>query len=316
MNQEKLSIALDSFWLPRQASNLAPEIDFGWTLAKIVAYVFFALVVGAMIVFVVKFRRRSDRDRTSALQHNTALEIGWSVGPLIILMACFLVGFQGYLASSVAPAGAYEIAVTAQKWNWQFTYPNGVVTNELVVPEDRPVKLVMSSRDVLHSVFIPEFRVKQDVIPRQYTTLWFTATEPGETVLLCTEYCGLQHSEMLSRVRVLAQDDFGRWLDDAASAAGGSPAQQGEKLFTMYCSACHTVDGTRRVGPALNGLAGRQTTLVGGQVLVADENYLRESILTPATKIVEGYPNAMSPFQGVLNDSQVDAVIAYLKSLE
>lgn len=312
-------VEIDSFWLPRAASTLASDIDFGWEAAKLTAYFFFAVVIGAMAVLMWKYRRRSDKDVTSQTDHNTLIEVVWTAIPLAIVVMLFFIGFQGFVKATVVPGDAYEIKATAQKWSWAFTYPNGVtVPGELRVPKDRPVKLLMSSRDVLHSLFIPEFRVKMDVLPGAYTQLWFEATEAGTTTLFCTEYCGTSHSDMLADVIVMEKSEFDAWLEEAAAESEGEPtAEAGEKLFTsLACNTCHSVAGARMIGPPLNGIYGRDVKLADGKTIKSDENYIRESILAPAAKVVEGYAPVMPPFQGMVNDRQLDALMAYMKTLE
>lgn len=319
MNNENYEILVDSFWLPRASSTLAEHVDQGWNLALGVSYFFFTIVVLGLAVLVWKFRRRSNADRTSNLEHSTALEIGWSVGPLIILVWCFLVGFRGYVEASVVPEGAYEITVTASKWRWGFTYPNGKMeVNHLTLPAGRPVKLLMSSNDVVHSLFIPEYRVKQDVVPGQYTTVWFEVPEPGRTRLLCTEFCGTNHSDMTATVEVLPEEEFQAWLEAGDGGEDLPPEQLGETLFAKFtCNACHsTADDSVRVGPSLKGIFGRDTSFADGSSATADENYLRESIENPGAKVVTGFGNLMPSFKGQLKDRDLDAILAYLKSLE
>lgn len=319
MNNENYEIIVDSFWLPKAASTVAPHVDQGWTLALWVSYVFFAIVVVGMAVLVWKYRRKSANDRTSNAEHSTALEIGWSVGPLVILIWCFLVGFRGYIEASIIPEGAYEISVTASKWRWNFAYPNGKSeVNELKIPAGRPVKLIMSSSDVVHSLFIPEYRVKQDVVPGQYTTVWFEVPEPGKTRLLCTEFCGTAHSDMLANVEALAEEDFEAWLEAGDGGDDLPPEELGEKLFAKFtCNACHsTTDNLARVGPSVKGIFGRTSEFTDGSSLTVDENYLRESIENPGAKLVKGFGNLMPAFKGQLKDRDLDALIAYLKSLD
>lgn len=311
------TIADGTFWLPRQLSTLAPEIDFGWDVAYWISVFFFILVIVPLAYFVWRYRRRSEDEQPEETGHNTALEITWSVIPLAIVMACFLVGFRGFMAASVVPGNAYEIKVAGAKWFWTFTYPNGVVVpGELRVPKGQPVKMLMSSRDVIHSFFVPEFRVKQDVVPGLYTTVWFEATETGETVMLCAEYCGKDHSNMLAKVIVMEPSEFETWLNSQAKPEEAS-SDYGQKLFTQYgCNACHSVDGARGIGPSIKGLYGRDESLADGSTVKADENYLKESILNPAAKIVAGYAPTMPAFQGQLDDVQVDSLIEYIKTLK
>jgi cytochrome c oxidase subunit 2 len=306
-----------TFWLPKQGSTLAPIIDQGWDLAYWVSVVFFILVVVPMGLFVYKYRRQGDKHVGEPAGHSTALEIGWSVVPLAIVMACFIVGFKGFLAASVAPAESLEIKATAQKWSWTFDYGNGKSSpGELVVPVGKPVKMLMSSKDVLHSFYIPLFRVKQDVIPGSYSSVWFEAVEPGETTLECTEYCGKDHSMMLAKVRVLSQEAFDQWLN-ADEFKGMAPADIGAKLYTKYtCNTCHSVDGSKIVGPTFKGIWGREEQITGADAVKVDENYIRESILNPNAKVVAGYPPVMPSFKGQLKDEQIDALIAYMKTLQ
>jgi cytochrome c oxidase subunit 2 len=233
-------INISSFWLPHEGSTAAESIDWGWDVVMIVSIFFFLLLMGMMFYFMFKYRRKSDYDITSDLDHNTRLEILWTVIPLAICIGLFFVGFKGYLYASVPPKGAYEIQVVGQKWFWSFTYPNGVTSNELTVPEDRPVKLIMSSQDVIHSFFVPELRVKRDVIPGLYTTLWFEAMEPFESTMFCTEYCGgggdgrqgSGHSGMWTRVHVLTGSDFDAWLlKKEEEDMNMPPAELGKKLY-------------------------------------------------------------------------------------
>lgn len=311
------TIEIDSFWLPKQMSTLADEIDVGFAYANWVWAIFFAGVVAAMVIFVALYRRKGPGEMPERTGHNTPLEITWTVLPFVVVMALFLVGFKGFMNSSIAPADSYEIQVQAAKWLWNFTYPNGeVTTDELRVPVDRPVRLVMSSRDVLHSLFIPTFRVKNDVVPGSYTSVWFQATEVGETPLECTEYCGTSHSNMLAKVIVMPEDDFNKWLEEVGKPVGLAPADYGKQLFTKNaCITCHSVDGSKLTGPTMKGIFGRSEQLTTGAVTV-DENYLRESILNPQAKVVAGYPPVMPTFKGILNDEKVDALIAYLKTIQ
>jgi cytochrome c oxidase subunit 2 len=231
----------------------------------------------------------------------------------------FWIGLQGYLDTQVAPGDAMEIRVTGAKWLWTFTYPTGyTTTGELRIPKGKPVKIILSAKDVIHSFYIPEFRVKKDAIPGAYTTLWFEATRTGETVLECTEYCGTGHSDMLAKVIMMEQTAFDQWLDDASNEGKNlAPADYGKLLYTKAaCNTCHSLDGTKVVGPTFKGLFGRSEDITGGAKVTADENYIRESILVPTAKVVNGFPPVMPAFQGVLNDKQIDALIAYIKTIK
>jgi cytochrome c oxidase subunit 2 len=279
--------------------------------------VFFALIVGLMIYFVVRFRRRGADDAEPSPAHNTALELTWTGIPLVIVIAIFAWGFKVFLDLNTPPGNAYEVQVTGQKWKWLFTYPNGHVDENLHVPVDRPVKLVMTSEDVIHSFFVPAFRVKKDVVPGRYSTLWFEATKEGEYQVFCAEYCGTSHSDMLAEVVVHAPGGFERWLADAANLlARMPPAEAGERLLrTRGCVQCHSVDGTAKVGPSLDRLIGHPVVLRGGETITADENYVRESILEPQAKIVAGFEPVMPTYKGKIKDEEITALIAYLKAM-
>lgn len=310
------NINLEGFWLPRAASTQAANIDQGWWIVSWISLAFFVIVVTAMVYFIIRYRRRGPNDKVSKFDESVPLEIVWTSIPFGILMFLFVFGFKGYMNASVAPGDAFEVKVTAQKWSWTFTYPNGVtVAKELRVPINRPVRLVMSSRDVLHSFFIPEFRVKQDVVPSQYTTVWFQATVAGEHLIECTQYCGKDHSLMLGKVIVMGEKEFDDWLATGGDDSKGlTPAEYGKKLYVdQACSSCHTLDGKPSVGPTWKGLYGHEVHLEGGGTVKADENYIRESMLVPGAKIVQGFQNVMPPFKGVLNDKQIDALIAFIK---
>ncbi|UQA57807.1 cytochrome c oxidase subunit II [Polyangium aurulentum] len=311
-------IELGSFWLPRQSSTIAKEIDFAWDVVLWVDILLFIGLMGAMFYFMYRYRRRSEKDKVSLINHNMRLEVTWTIIPTILVLALFAIGLKGYVMSSVAPAEALEIRTTAEMYMWTFTYPDGTVSvNELVVPKGRPVKLVMSSKDVLHSFFVPEFRVKQDVVPGTYTTLWFEPTETRETVLFCTEYCGVGHSDMLAQVKVLEETDFKKWIEMGGTLEKLPPAELGKKLFaSRSCATCHSTDGTRIQGPTFKGLFGRTEQIADGSSVKVDENYIRESLLEPTKKVVQGYPAVMPTYKGLLKDQDIDALIAYIKTLQ
>lgn len=314
----KPHINIDSFWLPSQRSTLAEEVDFGFFAAYWVGIVLFILVTVATLYFGWKYKRRSEDDKTSPIAHNTRLEVTWSLIPLAVLIFLFVVGIKSYVYASVAPAEAYEIKVTGEMYMWTFTYPDGTTTtNEVAVPRGRPVRMIMSSKDVIHSFYIPEFRVKSDVVPGLYTTLWFEATKEGETALLCTEYCGYGHSDMLARVKVLEGAAFDKWLEEQSGPSDLPPAEYGKALYAKRsCITCHTVDGSPLQGPTFKGLFGKTETLADGTTVTVDENYIRESLMTPQAKIVRGFPPVMPTYKGLLKDRDIDALVAYIKSLQ
>jgi cytochrome c oxidase subunit II len=304
--------------MPRQGSTLAPGVDALFDFILVVSVVFFALIVALMLLFVIRYRRRRmDQEPLSSPHHNARLEATWSIVPLLIVFVIFGWGFKLYLDENVSPRNAYEIDVTGQKWKWLFTYPNGHVDEELHVPGDRPVKLVMTSEDVIHSFFVPAFRLKRDAVPGRYSVLWFTAAHPGVYQAFCAEYCGMGHSNMLAKVVVHEPGGFERWLEQASNLlATMTPVEAGGKLYAQRgCIQCHTVDGSARVGPSFKGVFGHMVLLQGGDRVMADENYVRESILDPQAKVVAGYEPVMPTYKGRIKDSEITAIIAYLKSL-
>lgn len=314
--------ALNDFFLPPAKSTLAEQTD---TLFWFVHLSSLALTIGLLAVivyFVYKYRRKSEDEVTPLITHNNQLEVTWSVIPLVLVIIVFGWGYKVYLDQRVIPDDAYEVNVTAQKWLWQFSYENGArTTGELHVPAGRPVKLVMSSNDVIHSFFVPDYRIKQDVVPGRYTEAWFNAPETGESIVFCTEYCGTAHSDMTAQVIVHEQEEFEQWLAD--NTGGGSKpedlsqAEWGEQLSQTYaCATCHSTDGSEMTGPTWQGIFDHEVQLSDGSTVTADENYIRESILEPNAKVVQGFPAVMNTYQGQLNDEQINAIIEYIKTLE
>lgn len=310
-------IQVDGVWLPKAASTIAAETDFAFWVTYWISVFFFVVVVGAAIYFTFRYKRKREGERTSPIDHSVKLEAFWTFIPTVLLVWIFALGLKGYINQSVAPDGAYEIKVTAQMFSWSFQYPDGTVSGELAVPKDRPVRLVMSSQDVIHSFFVPEFRVKQDVVPGLYTTVWFEATEVLETALQCTEYCGEKHSGMLTKVMVLDGPKFDQWVQNGGTMEKLPPVEWGAKLYASRgCANCHSTDGTKIQGPTFKGLWAKGTeTLADGSSQKIDENYIRQSILEPSTQIVQGYPNVMSSYAGQLRDDDIDAIIAWLKTV-
>ncbi len=281
--------------------------DLFWFVFIVSAF-FFAIVTGGIIILVALYRRRGKPGLTSGASHNTALEIVWSILPVILVVIIFFWGFQVFMRLSISPGDSMEIRVTARKWNWLFKYPDGSRSGQLVVPVEQPVRLVMSSEDVIHSLFIPDFRVKMDVLPNRYTTLWFQADKAGEYDLLCTEFCGDGHSRMYTKVIALPKDEFEKWQTENQGTASGPD------LFVMYgCATCHSLDGKPGIGPTMKGLHGKTETLADGTTVEVDDNYLRESILEPQAKIVRGYQPVM-PAQPDITSDELDALIDFIKS--
>jgi cytochrome c oxidase subunit II len=306
-------------WMPESASTAAERHDTLFYFLLYISAVAFILVVGLTILFAIKYRRRKEGQKTSPIEGNRRLEIVWSVIPALFFVALFAWGFREYMSLAVPPADSLDIRVTAQKWAWSFDYPKeGISTNELVVPVGRPIKLTMSSMDVIHSFFVPAFRIKRDVLPNRYTVAWFEATEPGTYDVECTEYCGTGHSQMLSRVRVVSEREYRDWVDSGGglSGKGLSSVEFGKLLFkSKGCATCHSVDGSKKTGPSLLNLFGEKVQLQGGKMVRADDNYVRESIMDPGAKVVQGFDPVMPTFAGRLKDKQVNALIDYIKSI-
>jgi cytochrome c oxidase subunit 2 len=293
--------------------------------------VFFAgLIFTLVIYFSVKYRRRTGHTTAAAQSDsNFPLEILWTVIPLGLTMIMFAWGASIYFAMPRAPDNALENFVVGRQWMWKFQHPDGQrEINELHVPLGRPVKLIMASEDTIHSFFVPVFRVKQDVVPGRYTTMWFEATQTGRFHMFCAEYCGTQHSGMIGRIVVLEPKQYETWLSGTLGAAKsilpapggvsgveGSLAATGQRLFqSLGCITCHQLQ-TQGLGPVLTGVFGKPVRLQSGATVHADESYLRESILLPQAKIVAGFQTLMPSFQGRVNEEELMALIAYIKSL-
>lgn len=308
-----------TFFHPPQASTVAKYLDSDYWMIQNWSIFFTVLIFGVLFYFIVKYNRKSHPKAVRTSTHNTALELLWSVPPGFVLIYMFWRGFVGYEDLRTAPLDSYKISVTAQKWSWTFTYPNGVVSNELHLPVDRPSTLTMTSTDVIHSLFVPAFRTKMDVVPGRYTQTWFQPIKTGQFLVLCTEYCGTQHSDMLAKVFVHTEADFQKWLDEEANWLKnwkGTPAEAGQKVFNQFCTQCHRVDGTKLIGPALNAKFGASEQLADGTSVTVDDAYLRESIYEPNKKIVAGFTPQMPSFKGVIQDPYVDVLVEYIKSLK
>lgn len=311
----------EDYWMPIGASTFSTEIDwlydFLFWLSAVVALGIFA----AMGYFAMKYRATTRDDSAVAgktSEHNTALEITWSVIPLFFMIAIFVWGFKGFVNLRTIPKGALEIHVQAQKWSWLFTYPNGYSDTELHVPVDRDVRVVIQSSDVLHSLFIPAFRVKMDAVPGRYTDLWFNATKTGEFPIFCTEYCGTAHSDMLSQAVVHEPGGYERWLEEAdLSRAQMDPVELGQQLYNQLgCATCHSTDGSMRVGPTWKGIFGQTHAMADGTRVAVDENYIRESILEPQARVRQGFTPSMPTYKGRLKDFEITALIEFIKTLK
>jgi cytochrome c oxidase subunit 2 len=309
-----------TIYMPPANSTIASEVDALFYFIFYTAMVLFLIVISFTAYFIIKYRRKGDEKLTSGVDHNIKLEILWTVIPTILVIIVFIWGFKTYLRMNVAPKDALEIKATGQKWFWTFDYENGANSlNDLVVPVGKPVKLLMSSQDVIHSFFVPDFRVKMDVLPNRYTITWFEALNVGEFDIFCTEYCGKGHSEMLGKVKVLEIEEYNQWLEKAAVdiPEGVSLIDAGAQFYkSKACATCHSIDGTPGVAPSFLNRFGNMEKLSDGTEVIVDENYVRKSILNPQADVVLGYQPVMPTYQGVLKDRQIDALIAYIKSLK
>ncbi|HEV8713059.1 MAG TPA: cytochrome c oxidase subunit II [Candidatus Binatia bacterium] len=302
---------------PEQASTVAGQVDALFYFLTAVSTVFSLLIAGLIIYFAVKYRRRSPEEIGVPITGSHGLEALWIVIPFGIALVMFVWGASVYFTMYRVPTDAMEIHVVGKQWMWKFQHMEGQrEINELHVPVGRTVKLVMASQDVIHSFFVPAFRVKADVIPGTYRTLWFQATKPGTYHLFCAEYCGTQHSGMIGRVIVMEPAQYQDWLSGSMSTGvEGSPVAAGQRLFEdLACHTCHRLD-QQGIGPMLTGLFGKQVQLRNGQVVTADENYIRESILNPAAKIAASFQPVMPPYQGRITEEQLLQLLTYIKSL-
>ena len=304
----------DNFPLwPVAASNHAFYEDLLFVFLIVVCAVMTAVIFGAVAYFSMKYRRRHGREATP-IEGSLVLEIGWTVVPFGVMLVIFAAGAWLYFSMRTPPQDAAEVYVVAKQWMWKLEHREGQrEINELHVPMGRDIKLIMTSQDVVHSFYVPAFRIKQDVLPGRYTTLWFRATRPGAYHLFCAQYCGTMHSGMIGQVVVMEPKDYEAWVSRGAPV--GSLAQSGMTLFQQLgCGTCHRFDVQGRA-PNLTGIFGKPVQLEDGRTVIADENYVRESILVPGAKIVSGFKNIMPPFQGLVNEEQLNELVAYVKSL-
>ena len=305
----------DTFWLPKAASTFASDVDAVYWFILILCTIFFIPMMGAMFYFAWAYRDKNDGRKPNPIHGNMTIEAVWTFVPTVLLVAIFAWSFTVWMDMQVPLGKTLDVHVVGQKWSWSYNYMDeGVVgATELVVPVDQPVKLIMYSQDVLHSYFVPAFRIKKDVVPGRYSVLWFEATEVGEYQVYCTEYCGREHSRMYSVVRVLSETDYNQWLEDQTQVVVGPT--YGEELFASKgCTACHKTSEETLIGPGLGNMYNKNRKTDKGDV-VADDEYLRESIVEPMAKIRDGYQPVMPAFGATLSDDQLASLIAYIKTL-
>jgi cytochrome c oxidase subunit 2 len=301
-------------FFPEAASAQAGQVDAVFFFMVAISAFFSVLIAALVVVFAVKYRRRRDDEIGAQIHGSLALELLWMIIPFGISMVMFAWGAKVFFDLYRPPVGATEIFVVGKQWMWKVQHMDGQrEINELHVPIGRTVKLIMGSEDVIHSFYIPAFRVKADVIPGRYNTLWFEATKPGTYHLFCAEYCGTKHSGMIGSVTAMEPADFQAWL--SGGPAEDSPVAAGQKLFQdLVCITCHT-PGPQARGPILRGLWGKQIELQGGGKVTMDEAYIRESIVNPQAKLVAGYQPIMPTFQGLVTEEQLLQLIAYVRSV-
>jgi cytochrome c oxidase subunit II len=300
---------------PEQASTTAGQVDALYFFL-IALTAFFSLLIAALVFgFAIRYRRRAPDERPPAIYGSLALELTWTLIPLAIVAVIFFWSADLYVTLSRVPKDAIEVNVVGKRWMWKVQHMTGQrEINELHVPIGVPVKLSLTSEDVIHSFFVPAFRVKKDAVPGRYATAWFQATKPGRYHLFCAEYCGTRHSNMIGTIVVMEPAAFQAWL--AGGVSGGSLASAGEKLFQdLACVTCHKPESGAR-GPNLAGLFGRPVPLLDGGTVTADETYIRESIVAPSAKVVAGYQPIMPTYQGLVTEEQLLQLVAYVRSLK
>jgi cytochrome c oxidase subunit 2 len=307
-----------NFWFPVAAADAAEASDFMFYVVLALSIFFFVAITACIVYFVIRYRYRPGHKAEPSSSHNDVLEITWTVIPTIICVFLFVGGWNGYIAMFTRPPEAIQIKVTAQKWNWDFEYPNGLHLPYLVVPKDRPVELQMTSTDVLHAFFVPAFRTKQDIVPRRYTYVFFTATRLGVYRLYCAEYCGRDHSQMKEKAFVLDYSVWLRYLNESNAVFNNlSGPDLGKQVYeTKGCKGCHSIDGSRVVGPSWKGSWGTDIPLEGGGNAKMDADFVKTAVTEPAKQIHASYPNSMPSYAGQLKEAEIAGVAAYIESLK
>ena len=324
-----IAMMLDPNWegqMPPSMSVNAPDTDWVYYAIYYFSIFFTVAITGAMLYFVWKYKRKKG-DKLTTPTDFTKLEVFWTVAPIFFIVLLFHIGFKEYVKNAVPADGALEIRVHAKQWLWEFEYPNGMKENgKLLVPINRPVKMIMSSEDVIHSFFIPEFRVKKDVVPGMYSNVVFEANKLGNAHVFCAEYCGTSHSGMLADVKVVTEKEYDDYmkegpknpncLDPNAACPAESKAKWGEALFVQNaCVTCHSRDGSKSPGPTFKGVYGRKEQMASGEIMDIEDNYIKESIRKPQAKIVMGYTNVVMP-AFTISDRQIEALTEYLKTIK
>jgi cytochrome c oxidase subunit 2 len=309
------------FWMPNSASEFSSQVDGLFDFLVWISALSTLGVAAAIVYFCVKYKatsRAANEPAESQVDHSNTLEVTWSVIPLFLVIGVFVVGFKQYVDLRTPPRSAYEVHATGQRWKWSFEYPEGLSHPELHVPIGRNVRIMIQSVDVLHALYVPEFRVKMDAVPGRYTELWFKANQEGTFPVYCAEYCGTAHSDMLTKVVVHSPEGFQAWVAEEIKKIESMPlVDLGVLTFNQSgCATCHSLDGSQKVGPTFKGLFGKQEKIIGSGSIAVDENYIRESILEPQSKIVEGFPPSMPTFKGQLSDRRISGLVEYIKTIK
>lgn len=304
------------------ASNFVTGVDKAFIIIMGISFVFLIGLTFAMLYFIYKYNRKKNPVATQ-IEGSTKLEIIWTVIPTILVLVMFYYGWAGWAPMRTAPKDTFNITVNSRMWNFTFQYENGKKSDTLFIPQNKPVKLNLVSMDVIHSLFIPSFRIKEDVVPGQDKMVWFIAQQEGVYELFCTEYCGLNHSYMYNYVKVMPEDKFNSWYVDTtkvAEVAIDSPTANGKRIMkNIGCFACHSVDGSKLVGPSFKGLYGHTATVVtkgDEREITVDDEYIKRSIYDPNADVVKGYNKGlMLPYTDQLSEDDVKQIIEYLKTL-
>jgi cytochrome c oxidase subunit 2 len=305
-------------------ANLSSSVDSVFLFIMTISVILLAGTTGVMLYFVVRYSRRRN-PRPENIEGNLPLEIIWTAIPLVLVLAIFWVGWKGFVFKRTVPKNAMIVKVTARMWSWGFEYGNGAHTDVLKLPQGRPVKLTINSLDVLHSLFIPAFRVKEDAVPGRETYLWFQPDREGTYDIFCTEYCGMGHSQMITKVEVMPVTAFDNWYRDEEKTAGAaakvpSPAPSGSRIVQEKgCLGCHSIDGSPKIGPTFKGLFGKRETVIRegkDTETVADEAFIHHKLLAPEDARIKGFPPIMPSQKGILSDAEINAIIEYLKTLK
>lgn len=307
-----------SFWLPERASTIAPANDALFYFILGINVFFSSLIMILMVLFVVKYRHRGNRPHDPTGGHSTALELTWTIIPTLLVLVIFWFGFRGYLHINVMAPNAYEVTAKGKMWNWSFTYPSGLSSNELHLVVGRPARIILESEDVIHDLDIPAFRVKKDAVPGRYNRMWFEPTKIGEYNVFCAMYCGQNHSTMMAKCFIQDQDAFDKWMANAIDwKKNMSFITRGSNLYnTAGCATCHSVDGTVKTGPSWKDMYGTMQPLSDGSSVMADDDYIKESIVYPAAKIVKNFTNVMPGGYGSqLKADDITALTWYMKSI-